>query len=1324
MVTIHLRLSTNEHRREDGYHTPVEPIRYGRLRLDFTERDFENNNNNNIIESTIPPLSTTTEDITPSTSQVIRTVISDIRRNVEEEASGQTSQEDQYGGGEDRPREGSIPTGEAQSREEGKQEREGEAIGGEIESSQLLDEVRSGVEDQPGILSLEGSGMEPRRVEPIREEIPWEGDATSGNGRFTGGGRTREPQREAQYSHPPRRENPNTHSHYRDRGRGWGVTYQPQTGRGGSSRGPDRPRNDVPYNQGTERDGRLGGPDRSRDDTSYNHGPGRGGRLGGPGRLRGNIPYGQDPGGGGGLGGPDRSRLDVPYNNGRALGRSCSGLGRSEDDCHMTERSTRGQTNRRNDLNPNAPPFHPRHIQQQRSQQSRTTLPTQSHSQSQSNKDKINTLFQAGLLRLTESSLLNDEEWRTFSNKLDELTRTIAQLCDKDRPQDRRDNNNRNGQRGYRQREASQPGRRPNRINGRERRIREMVDIQKLYRKNPKQAMQQIKQEPPPLRCQIPCQTVQNHFEELGRPTPDFDNPGPPPFGSWPTTTTGDVMDGELTQQEVRNVVKKMPYQSAPGPDRVTYANWREVDPTSTIITKILETCRRNKRVPSSWKRSNTILIHKGGDPADIKNWRPISLQNTIYKLYSAAIGKRLSSWAQLNNILSGSQKGFLPCEGCLEHNFLLTSVLQDSRRRRSPICITWLDLSNAFPSVPHGVLMEMLCQTGVGPHTRDIIRDIYTDSTMCVRTAEGMTAPIQCNKGVKQGCPLSPILFNLVMEPLIRAVDTIHSAGYTIGNHTIRSLAYADDLCILTQSTSEMQEALQATQRASNWAGLTFNPRKCGTLTLSRSARQFAETFSPTLNDEPIPAMKWEDHYKYLGCKVGGDYKAEATAQGKEYIKSCRAIFESGLTDWQKLDAVHRFAKPGLIYIMQNTLPNKSWAQQIDKEVRNMAKRAFKLPKRTISAFLHAPSNTGGLGIPCITDEIDVHLAATAFKLLATPDVTVKGVAYHHLGIVSEKRNRGSEVNITNMEIFLNSSPSPGEGKMGDIRSIWSIVRSSLVRCDAVINLTTSKISCNGRTISWTGKKNTGRALRANLLKQHVSNLHRASDQGRTSHCVALHPSSNHWIRSGKYISFGEYRFAIKARLNLLPTKTVLKRSGKPTTNTSCPGCNMEQETLAHILNHCPWNEGLIRHRHNAILHRLAKAIPRTRGIQYLEQMVPGDPQGLKPDVVVLNDTTREAFVIDVTVPFEGPNGTLEEAREGKVRKYSHLREVLAAKGYQNITVDAFVVGSLGSWDPRNDELLRQLWVPHKYAILFRKLCCWQVITGSYGIWRAKCNR
>ena len=413
-------------------------------------------------------------------------------------------------------------------------------------------------------------------------------------------------------------------------------------------------------------------------------------------------------------------------------------VGPERDEVAVHQAGSRQDPNRRTGLNPDAPPFLPRHRQSPNSQRA-------SQRELQSNSEVVQTMFQARLSHLTEKRWLSREEWGIFCSALDDLTKSVSELCSKNH----QNNNNRNGQRGWRQRNARQPGRDSNRSSGRERRIREMVDIQKLYRKNPKRAMQEINKEPPPLRCQIPTQDVFAHFEQQGTSMPSFEHPDPPPFCSWQVTEDGDVMARKLTQQEVKDVLKKMPHQSAPGPDYVTYAYWKEVDPTAAIITKILETCRRNKRIPDKWKNSTTILIHKGDDPAVIKNWRPISLQNTIYKLYSALIGKRLSSWAQYNNILSPSQKGFLPCEGCLEHNFLLSSVLQDSRRRRAPVCITWLDISNAFPSVPHGVLMEMLSRTGVGPYTSEIIKDIYTGSTMCVRTGNDLTAPIPCNKGV-----------------------------------------------------------------------------------------------------------------------------------------------------------------------------------------------------------------------------------------------------------------------------------------------------------------------------------------------------------------------------------------------------------------------------------------------------------------------------------------------------------------------------------------------------------------------------------------------
>ena len=217
-----------------------------------------------------------------------------------------------------------------------------------------------------------------------------------------------------------------------------------------------------------------------------------------------------------------------------------------------------------------------------------------------------------------------------------------------------------------------------------------------------------------------------------------------------------------------------------------------------------------------------------------------------------------------------------------------------------------------------------------------------------------------------------------------------------------------------------------------------------------------------------------------------------------------------------------------------------------------------------------------------------------------------------------------------------------------------------------------------------------------------------------------AFKTASNHWIKGGMYTSFCEYRFAHKARVNLLPTHNVRRRSGEAIQDVSCPKCHQEQETLAHILNHCPSHVGLVRARHNNILPRLARAIPPFKGVKLLEQVVPGDTRALKPDLVVLNEARSEAYVIDVTVPFEG-EVAFRDAREAKEEKYDHLKAILRAKGYHKVEVDGFVIGALGSWDPENEPVLRKLSIGPRYATLFRKLCCSEAIKGSYAIWRNK---
>jgi len=90
-------------------------------------------------------------------------------------------------------------------------------------------------------------------------------------------------------------------------------------------------------------------------------------------------------------------------------------------------------------------------------------------------------------------------------------------------------------------------------------------------------------------------------------------------------------------------------------------------------------------------------------------NWCPISLQNTIYKMYAAVLSRRLAGWAIGYRTLSLCQKRYLPMEGSQEHAFLLESVFTGVKKRCRNVRVLWLDLKNAFGSVSHQLIWWML---------------------------------------------------------------------------------------------------------------------------------------------------------------------------------------------------------------------------------------------------------------------------------------------------------------------------------------------------------------------------------------------------------------------------------------------------------------------------------------------------------------------------------------------------------------------------------------------------------------------------------------
>ena len=102
---------------------------------------------------------------------------------------------------------------------------------------------------------------------------------------------------------------------------------------------------------------------------------------------------------------------------------------------------------------------------------------------------------------------------------------------------------------------------------------------------------------------------------------------------------------------------------TALGPDRVRYSGLKKVDPGAHVLARLFARFLKRTQVPETWKETTTILILKGGERADLNNWRPLTLGNTVAKLYTGILADRISSWAE-DGRLSAVQKGFTSHDG------------------------------------------------------------------------------------------------------------------------------------------------------------------------------------------------------------------------------------------------------------------------------------------------------------------------------------------------------------------------------------------------------------------------------------------------------------------------------------------------------------------------------------------------------------------------------------------------------------------------------------------------------------------------------------
>ena len=862
--------------------------------------------------------------------------------------------------------------------------------------------------------------------------------------------------------------------------------------------------------------------------------------------------------------------------------------------------------------------------------------------------------------------------------------------------------------------------------------------LQRLFNRNQAKAVREILQ-PDDTRCQIDIPTIEAHFESTFGASPVTVGDIPIPAPASPVEVC-DPLHGNFSPLEIVTRLNRTS-NTAPGPDGIRYRSWRLADPDGTLLTAVFNCVKRVNHIPDSWKRSKTILIYKKGDPLEVGNWRPISLSDTIGKLFSAVIADRITAWAVGNNRISRGQKGFMPVQGCLEHNFLLHTTIKHARQSKAELGVAWLDLRNAFGSIPHQAILRALEWHGIPTNTIEWIKRLYDGCTTSVETPAGATRPIGITQGVKQGCPLSPIVFNLALEPVLRAAEAV-GHGAEVHGQRIKSLAFADDVVLLGNSPSDLQNQLDEVSRLANWSGLSFNQKKCASLHITAARTQHGprSDVAPTrfhLQGADVPAMTERDKYEYLGIPMGyvrHPSGSDAISQIKQDVEN---LHKSPLAPWQKGRVLNTFILPKLSFYMQVGEMQKGPLKDLDADIRRCAKVWLSVPKHASNEILYLPLSKGGFGITQCTRQADIGKVSQGYRILTSPDPMVR-----HIAVASLERTVANVV----MRFRRTAPPTPEEiggflnGKCdgdlkhrsGELSTLWSRVRIATGNLRASIDVDWLDDLSIVIEQERADRKTIERMLRAAEKNKHLRTLLAKPEQGRCFISTSSTRESNHFIESGRYTRFVDWRFIFRARTRTLPLNA--HRRGPQNSYRNCRHCQVQLETTAHVTNHClRWMARHFTPRHNDIVRRLLNAAngfaqeagppvgsssspsalpPLLAEREVLENVhVPGCDEHLRPDIVIL--TPGRATIIDVTIVFDGDFENFDAARRRKREKYQTIADSLRSQG-REVFLDAFILGALGSWDVLNDKVLDHLNIPPGFAKRLRRLMISDVIRHS----------
>ena len=288
-------------------------------------------------------------------------------------------------------------------------------------------------------------------------------------------------------------------------------------------------------------------------------------------------------------------------------------------------------------------------------------------------------------------------------------------------------------------------------------------------------------------------------------------------------------------------------------------------DNAKRLLQNFFNLCFISGLSPTDWDLSNIKPIpKKDKDPRDPLQNRCITIMCCISKVYSKIINTRIQKYLEDNNLLVDEQNGFRASRSCIDHLFVLCTILRNRKLSGQDTFLCFIDFKKAFDSVDRTLLLYKLSQIGITGNIYRAVAAMYSNPQSRVVLNDYETDYFDCPIGVKQGDCLSPTLFAIFINDLAQEIKN-SNVGLVLDVTRVGILLYADDIVLMTESEEDLQFLLHLTECWCKKWRLEINLSKTNIMHV-RQVRKQQSRFMFLFDRKPV---QYCESYKYLGATI-----------------------------------------------------------------------------------------------------------------------------------------------------------------------------------------------------------------------------------------------------------------------------------------------------------------------------------------------------------------------------------------------------------------------------------------------------------------------